>query len=329
MSPTGQPLQAGVVGVGSMGRHHARVYGELPGVELAGVADIDHGRAEAIADQYGTRPLEREALLETVDIVSIAVPTEHHYEAARAAIDRGVHLLVEKPFVTDRDQGVELVARAREAGLTLQVGHIERFNPAFRALEDILPGLDVIAVTATRLGPPLDRPVGDGVVMDLMIHDIDVLLAIVDQDVSRIDASTTHDGQYATATVTFGAGVIGSLTASRVTQQKVRRLSITAEACQVNVDYADQTVRIHRHSLPAYVEDDGDVRYRHESVIERPHVDSGEPLKLELTAFVEAVRTGEPPVVDGEDGLRAVAFADRIRAIADRGRRRAREVAVR
>jgi predicted dehydrogenase len=261
--------------------------------------------------------------------VSIAVPTEHHYVAARDAVDHGVHLLVEKPFVADRDQGVELVARARAAGLTLQVGHIERFNPAYQALEDILPGLDVIAVTATRLGPPLDRHLDDDVVLDLMIHDIDVLFAVVGDDVTRIDASATRDGQYATATVTFGSGVIGTLTASRVTQQKVRTLSITAEECQVNVDYADQSVRIHRHSLPAYVEDHGDVRYRHESVIERPHVDSGEPLKRELEAFVEAVRAGEPPVVGGEDGLMAVAFADRIRSIAAGRRRRAHGVAVR
>lgn len=329
MSGPSTDLRAGVIGVGSMGRHHARVYRELPDVELAGVTDVDPARAATVADQYRTRSLDREALLDAVDLVSIAVPTEHHYETARAAIDHGTHLLVEKPFVDDRDKGVELVGRAHAAGLKLQVGHIERFNPVIEALEDILPDLDLIAVTAMRLGPPLDRYLDDDVVMDLMIHDLDVLLTVADAGVSRIEASSTRDGQYATAILDFESGLIGSLTASRVTQQKVRRLSITAAECQVNVDYADQSIRIHRHTLPAYIEDDGDVRYRQESVIERPGVDNGEPLKRELASFVDAVRSGTSPAVDGEDGLRAVAYAERIRSIADRGRRRAREVPTR
>lgn len=328
MTPGTAALRAGVIGVGSMGRHHARVYRELPDIELTGVSDIDPDRAEAIADQYRTTAHERDALLDTVDLVSIAVPTDQHYEVARSAIEHGVHLLVEKPFVSDRDEGIELVGRARAAGLTLQVGHIERFNPAIGALDGLLSDLDIIAITASRLGPPLDRYVGDDVVMDLMIHDLDVLLSIVDADIDRIGASSTHDDQYATTTIDFDSGLIGSLTASRVTQQKVRELSITAQECRVNVDYAAQSVRVHRHSAPSYVEDDGDVRYRHASVVEQPSVDNGEPLKREIDSFVDAVREGDPAVVDGEDGLRAVALAQRIRSVADRSQRHRREVVV-
>lgn len=296
-----------------MGQHHARVYQELPGIELVGVVDADSARAAEVADRYGTVPKAQDELLSTVDLVSIAVPTQHHYRTARAAIDHGVHLLVEKPFVEDQEDGIELVGRARAAGVTLQVGHIERFNPAIRALLDILPDIEPIAITADRLGPPLDRPIEDDVMRDLMIHDVDILLSIIDGGVETIDASATADGQYATTTITFDSGVIGSLTASRVTQEKVRRLSVTAEDCRVNVDLAEQSVQIHRHSFPSYLEDDGDIRYRYESVIERPSVEHGEPLRLELEAFVEAIRSGDQPAVDGEAGLRAVTFTDLIR----------------
>lgn len=313
MSQHADSLGAGVIGTGAMGQHHARVYQELPGVDLVGVVDADTGRAAEVADRYGTVSMGREELLDPVELVSIAVPTRHHYETARAAIDHGVHLLVEKPFVEDHQEGIELVGRARAAGLTLQVGHIERFNPAVRALFDILPDLDPIAITADRLGPPLDRPIDDDVMRDLMIHDVDLLLSIVDDGVETIDASATADGQYATTTISFESGVIGSLTASRVTQEKVRRLSVTARDCRVNVDLAEQSLHVHRHSFPEYLEDDGDIRYRYESVIERPSVEHGEPLRLELEAFVEAVRSGQQPTVDGEAGLKAITFTDLIR----------------
>lgn len=328
MSQAASALQAGVIGVGSMGRHHARVYAELSDVELAGVSDTNPDRAAAIAERHRTTACDRDALLEQVDLVSVAVPTEHHYEVAREAIDQGVHLLVEKPFVNDRNRGVEIIGRARAADLTLQVGHIERFNPAVSALEDVLHGRDLIAVTANRLGPPLDRDLEDGVILDLMIHDLDILLSLVDGEIAGVAASSARNDQYATATIDFDSGLVATLTASRVTQQKVRELSVTAAECLVNVDYAEQSVQIHRQSVPAYVESDGDIRYRHESVTERPSVRNGEPLKLELESFVEAVRTDSPPVVDGEDGLRALALVERIQSIADH-RRPSREVPAR
>lgn len=328
MSGGVRDLKAGVIGVGDMGRHHARVYAELQGVELAGVSDIDAKRAATIADLHQTTACGRDELLDEIDLLSVAVPTEHHYEVAQEAIDHGVHLLVEKPFVSERDRGVELIGRARAAGLTLQVGHVERFNPAVAALSDVIHDLDLIAVTANRLGPPVDRNVDDGVTLDLMIHDIDVLLSIVDGEVDRVVASSSRGEQYATATLDFDTGLVATLTASRMTQQKVRQLSITAAECRVNVDYAEQSIRIHRQSVPAYVEADGDVRYRHESVTERPSVSNGEPLKRELESFVDSVRTGRRPLVDGEDGLRALALADRIRSAAAERRRPLREVPV-
>jgi len=149
-----------------------------------------------------------------------------------------------------------------------------------------------------------------------MIHDADVLLSLVDAPVADVYAAETAGDQYVAATVEFETGVVATLTASRVTQQKVRTLSITAESCRVTVDYIDQSVRINRHSLPEYVETDGEVRYRHENVVEQPTVENGEPLKKELTAFVEAVRTGAEPVVTAADGVRALELVQRVEAVA-------------
>jgi len=310
-------LRAGVVGVGSMGAHHVRVYNELPGVELVGLADADEDRAASVARKYGTAAREMEALLAEVDVASVAVPTRYHHEVAAAALDRNVSLLVEKPFVRDAEKGRDLIERARERDLTLQVGHVERFNPVVEVLQDVVPDLDVIAVDGRRLGPPVDRAGDDDVVMDLMVHDVDVVCSLVDRDLEPVAAMGARDGNHVTAQLQFEGDLVGSLTASRVTQEKIRDLSITARDCRVHVDYTTQSVEIHRHSVPEYEAEDGDVRFRHESVVERPAVDSGEPLKRELRSFAEAVRSGEEPVVTGADGLRAISVAKQIRAVAD------------
>ncbi|MFD1588387.1 Gfo/Idh/MocA family oxidoreductase [Halorientalis brevis] len=309
---TEQKINAGVIGVGKMGQHHARVYKEIPGVRLTGIADADDDRATQIATKYGTVPRDRDEVIDRCDVVSIAVPTRYHHEVASEAIDAGVHVLIEKPFVRDLQEGRDLVNKAREQDVRLQVGHIERFNPAVQAVTDIVTDLDVIAVDVRRLGPPVDRDSKDGVVLDLMIHDIDVLTAIMGSDISDVTAMSTRDGNHVTAQVEFANGVVGNLTASRVTQEKIRDLAVTAEDCRVNVDYENQTVQIHRHSVPEYYESDGDLRYRHESIIERPTIENGEPLREELEAFVTAVREGTEPPVSGEDGLAALQIARQI-----------------
>lgn len=309
-------LRAGVVGVGSMGSHHARVYNELPNVELVGVADEDAERAESTANTYGTEAVPTDELLENVDVTSISVPTRYHHDVATSAMEQDVSVLVEKPFVDDEEQGKELIRMARDRDLTLQVGHIERFNPVVDVLADILPDLDVIAVAARRLGPPVDRDGNDDIVKDLMIHDIDLVLSLVERDLEAVSAMSARSKDHVAAQLQFSGDVVGSLTASRVTQEKIRDLSITARDCRVHVDYMDQSVEIHRHSSPEYETDNGDVRFRHESVVERPSVDSGEPLKRELRSFVDAVREGHDPKVTGADGLRALAVADQISDVA-------------
>ena len=309
-------LRAGVVGVGSMGSHHARVYNELPDVDLVGVADADVTQAESTASAYGTEAIDTDDLFDTVDVASICVPTRYHHDVATQALEQDVSVLVEKPFVHDAKAGRDLIYKARERDLTLQVGHVERFNPVIDVLADILPDLDIIAVSARRLGPPVNRDGNDDIVQDLMVHDIDVVLSLVDRDLEAVAAMGARDKNHVTAQLQFTGDVVGTLTASRVTQEKIRDLAITARNCRVDVDYMDQSVEIHRHSAPEYETDNGDVRFRHESIIERPSVESGEPLKRELRSFVGAVRNGHDPVVTGADGLRAISVAEQISDVA-------------
>jgi predicted dehydrogenase len=305
-------VRTGVVGVGTMGRHHARVYTELPGVDLLGVYDVDESQADEIAARYDTRSMSRSSLLHAVDIVSVAVPTHAHHTVVHECIDHGVNVLVEKPLVDDLEEGYDLVTQAERAGVVLQVGHIERFNPAVKVLSELVPEYDLIALDFQRLGPPIDRDIPDGVILDLMVHDIDILLSLVDSEIASLSAVSARDGQHAQAQLRFDSGVLASLTASRVTQQKVRQLAVTAAEARVNVDFGSQSVEIHRHSLPEYVEVDGDIRDRYESVVERPVVPNGEPLKHELESFVSAVRSGTEPAVTGTDGLNVLRVAQAI-----------------
>ena len=305
-------LRVGVIGVGSMGAHHARVYAGSSAVDLVGVADNDWDRATEVAEKHGTRALNRGTLLQAVDAVSVVVPTQFHASVVEEALAADTHVLVEKPFVDDPATGRELIALADRKDLRLQVGHIERFNPAVRALVDVLPEMDVLAVDARRLGPPVDRENTDGVVEDLMIHDLDILLSLFDAGVDETYAAGIDGEPHVTATLQLDNGVLGTLTASRITHQKVRELAVTGRECRVTVNYLTQSVKIHRHSLPGYVESNGDVRYRSESVVERPQVNSGEPLRGEIESFVSAVNEGTVPEVTGHDGLRAIELVREI-----------------
>ena len=315
-------LEAGVIGVGSMGQHHARVYEELPDVELVGVTDADADRATEVAARQGVEAYPLDTLLETIDLASIAVPTEHHYELACACIERGIDVLVEKPFVADPEQGEELIELADERDVLVGVGHVERYNPAVAAAREVLADTEIIAADARRLGPPLDRGIEDSAVLDLMIHDIDVLLSLVGSEIETINALGTRENRYIDARMGFADSTVASLTASRVTQEKVRELSITAADCWITVDYLDQSVDVHRGSSPEYIERDGEVRYRHEGIVERPMVESAEPLKRELAAFLRAIGERRLPEVSATDGLVALRVAGRIEELASRSRDR-------
>lgn len=309
---TSASTDVGVIGVGSMGRNHARVYHELPTANLVGITDENDEQATRVADEYGTTTRSRETLLDRADAVSIAVPTRYHYPVADAAVAAGVHVLVEKPFVADSENGRKLIDHADRNDVVVQVGHVERYNPAVQTLRSIIDDYEVIAVTARRLGPPVDRQLTDGAVLDLMIHDLDVVRSLLDADVASVEAQGSATDPYVSAVIEFQNDVVGTFTASRVTQQKVRTLSITTRECHIQLDYIDQSVTIHRQSFPEYVETDGDVQFRHRSVVERPTVDSGEPLRNELASFLQTVNAGGEPEVTGHDGLWAMDTARQV-----------------
>jgi predicted dehydrogenase len=317
MTSNTDPVRVGVVGVGSMGKHHARIYSSLSDAELVGIVDADDEQAQTVADEYGTDSYGFETLLEGVDAISIAVPTEHHADYASQCLDADVDILVEKPFVDDLEDGKDLVRRAEQTDCVLQVGHIERYNPAVRTLADIAPDLDIIAVNAERLGPPRDRTIEDSAILDLMIHDLDIVLAMLEDPPTAIQSAGVRENSHATATLSFGNDTVVNLTASRLTQKKVRTLEVVAEEAFVTVDYTDRSVEIHRQSTPEFITKDDDLRYRHESVVERPMVGNGEPLAKEIECFLDSVRTREEPKISGEDGLQALYVANRIERLAD------------
>ncbi|RKD97364.1 Gfo/Idh/MocA family protein [Halopiger aswanensis] len=308
------PTRAGVIGVGAMGENHARVYSELRGVDLVGVSDHDTDLAQTVADEYGTEAVPLEELLDRCDVVTVAVPTHVHYDLVTTCLEEDVHVLVEKPIAETVEEGRQMADLADERDLVLQVGHIERFNPAVRTVAELIDDLDVISLEAERLGPPIDRDAPGNVIFDLMVHDVDIVGSILADTPDEIAAMGTEDGRYATATMEYD-DVVATLTASRVTQKKVRKLSVTARECFVEVDYLEQSVLIHRDSFPEYVNDEGQKRYRHESVVERPRVDNGEPLRHELESFVESVRTGTEPEVTPQDGIEALEAVQTIDSI--------------
>ncbi len=304
--------KVGVIGVGNMGSQHARIYNSLQESTLVGVVDEDRQTAIEVANTYETSVLSQEELIDRVDAVSIVVPTQHHYEIARDCIESDVDILVEKPFVAVPDQGAKLIELAEKREVLIQVGHVERFNPAVMALKDVLAETDVLAYEVRRLGPDTGRKIQDSVVIDLMIHDIDIVRTLVGSDPESVNATGSHGGRHATATLKFGDETMATLTASRITQRKVRQLGIATEDSYVSVDYLDRQIEIYRGSMKQLVDRDGERRYRHESVIELPFIENTEPLKNEITDFLQTIKEGRTPTVSAQEGLNAVKLAKEI-----------------
>ncbi|WP_433505157.1 Gfo/Idh/MocA family oxidoreductase [Pseudonocardia halophobica] len=312
------PLKIAVVGAGVMGTNHARVARSLPGVQVTHVVDPDPERAARAAAVAGAEPLaDVGEIVGEVDAAIVASPSSMHEEHGLALLAAGVHVLVEKPVATTVEQAERLIAAADAAGMVLQVGHVERFNPAVLEL-DRMQG-DVVHVEASRIGPYSNR-VEVGVVLDLMIHDLDIVLALAGGEPSRVlaTAQRTRSGteDLVSALIEFDNGVTAALTASRIGQNKIRNLALTREKDYVNVDLLRQDVTVHRVDHSEYLSDEG-TRYRQTGVVELPFLEHrGEPLFLELSHFVDCVRTGTTPRVTGRDGARALELAMRVRAAA-------------
>jgi len=312
-------ISVGVIGVGSMGASHARVYNSLPHLcTLGGVFDLDRETGRRVAATYNTVAFERvDRLIRAVDAVSIAVPTSAHHELACAAIAEGKHVLLEKPIAKNSEEARDLIARARAQDVTLQVGHIERFNPAVQLLPEILADKQIVGFEFRRLSPYSPRIFDADVVSDLMIHDIDILHSLVPSLPVRIGAAgaspiSRGPADYAVATLTFAGGVIAHLTASRVTEQKIRSLGITTLEAYIELDFLERKILITRATRADFP--DHGASYRQENVIEKVYVPNHEPLALELESFLQSVRTGDSPIVTGEHALTALELVEAIQS---------------
>lgn len=309
-------VKVGVVGVGSMGINHVRVYSEMNDVELAGVADKDEKTGRSASGTFDTCFYgDYKEIIGKVDAVSIAAPTQFHYSIARDFLNSGVDVLIEKPITRDIGEANELIKIAEKNNLVLQVGHIERFNPAVIELKKFIDS-DIIMVSANRVGPLGARITDAGVVLDLMIHDIDIVLDLIGSEIEKISAygrSVYREHEDAAcAMLKFKRGEIVKLTASRVTQKRDRRLKVTLKGKYIEVDYMNKILGMHKHSKSEYITEDKDIRFITSEVVEKPYIPQTEPLKLELRSFIDCVKTREPPVVDGAAGRNALDIALKI-----------------
>ena len=302
-------LRVAVIGVGYLGRFHALIYSRLPEVELVGVVDSDAERAASVAAEAGcTAHTHSDALLDRVDAVSVVVPTTAHLAAAAPFLERGIPVLLEKPIAATREEGAEIVRLAQRHGAILQIGHVERFNAGVMALAHRIRAPHYIE--AQRMGSFVERATDVDVVSDLMIHDLDIILSLVDAEIRHISAIgasiLTEHVDIANARLEFDNGAVANVVASRVSDQTTRRIRVFQSGRYLSLDFVKQTLDL---AEPRPVE--GGVRPT--IVRERLQIDPIKPLDLELAEFVRVVREGGRPLVDGRTGLRALEVALEVR----------------
>jgi predicted dehydrogenase len=307
-----RPVRVGVIGVGALGQHHARVYAGLSGVQLAGVYDIDAARAAEVAGKHGGRAFgSLEELLPEVDAVSVAVPTADHHRVGRSLLEAGKDVLLEKPMTTTIAEAEDLIALAEARRAVLQIGHIERFNPAVDTLRATVSRPRFIEVH--RLGSFSPRSLDIDVVLDLMIHDLDIVLTLEPSEPVQVDAVgvpvLTPRVDIANVRLRFASGLIANLTASRVSAEKVRKFRVFSPRTYISVDFARREAQVYRLA---------DGAGGPEIQVERTAAPDEEPLRRQLEAFVGCARSRSVPAVSGAEGLRALRLAHLILArIAD------------
>jgi predicted dehydrogenase len=296
---TSKKIKVGVVGVGHLGSAHAKLYKEMPGVELVGVADIDLNRAREAGTLSGCESYDDyHALLNKVDAVSIVVPTDSHFNVARDFLENNIHTLVEKPVTRTVKEAEQLLELSKKKGLILQVGHVERFNAAIIALEKLVTEPRFIEVH--RLSPYQNRGIEVGVVLDLMIHDLDIILRLVPASVNKIEALgvniVTPFEDIANVRLIFSNGAIANITASRVSDEKMRKIRIFQKDAYISLDYVEQKFSVYRKKENKI--------FKEEVVLQKT-----EPLKEELKDFVRCVRHGRRPRVPGEQAKEVLELA--------------------
>ena len=299
-------IRSAVVGVGYLGKFHADKYAALPDAELVAVCDASEATAREIAAKHGVEALtDPTQLYGKVDAVSIVVPTQLHYEVAKGFLENGIHVLLEKPITATVEQARELVAIAEANKLVFQVGHLERFNPAILALDKVLT--QPMFIESQRIAPFNPRGADVSVILDLMIHDIDIILDLVDANVKRIDAKgvavLSKDIDIANARIEFENGCVANVTASRAGMKSERKMRVFQHDTYISVDFGNKKLGIHRKGegemFPGVAEIDSQ-----EQVFE-----AGDALLSEIEAFLKAIKTGTEPVVSGAAGTRALETA--------------------
>ncbi len=307
-------LRVGVIGVGHVGKHHARIYRELPGVALAGIADIHSARLQEVrAIVEAPAFQDYRELMGQVDGVSVAVPTHLHAAIVRDCLERGVDVLVEKPLAETLQEAEELTDLAKRQGRILQVGHVERFNGGVRALHRIVkvPGF----IECHRLSPFPQRGTDVDVILDLMIHDIDIILSLVKSPVSQVSAVgvpvLSNRVDIANARLEFSSGCVANVTASRVSVERLRKIRIFQPDTYISLDYASQEITLFRRlpGDPASHPPQPPQIVREEVVVEKE-----EPLRLELMSFLSCVRERTRPEVSGEEAVEALRVASQVLA---------------
>jgi predicted dehydrogenase len=303
-----------VIGVGSLGYHHARILREVAGAEMVGVYDASAERAARVASELGVRAFPSlDALLAAVEAAVVAVPTTEHAAVALAAIDRGVHLLIEKPIASTLEEADRVLAAAASQGVLVGTGHVERFNAALRACEPYLDGPRFIE--SHRLAPFNPRGTDVAVVLDLMIHDIDLVLGLVDGSVTSVDAVgvpvLTPSVDIANARLRFESGAVANITASRVSRERMRKLRLFQPSGYLSLDLGSGTGEFLRLREGVTLGQIASGQVQLESIVERIELtgDGAEPLRAELEAWIAAVRGEGKLIVSGEDGRRALAVA--------------------
>jgi predicted dehydrogenase len=312
----------GVIGVGHLGSLHAKMLADISGVKLTGVYDADPVRAEAIARQYSTRMFPTvEALLAEVDAVTIATPTSAHHAVGLTALRAGKHIFVEKPVTSTVEEARELCEEARQRNLIIQVGHIERFNPAILALEPY--ELKPMFIESHRLAQFNPRGTDVAVVLDLMIHDIDLILSFVDSPVKSVEASgiavVSDSVDIANARLQFENGCVANVTASRISQKRMRKMRLFQPSGYISIDFSQGVAEVFRLLRDGeqgegtlMLGELGSGTHRRSIVYEQPEVREVNALKYEIELFTRCVQTGKRPVVSGEDGKRALEVANMI-----------------
>lgn len=316
-----QTIRTGVIGVGHLGQHHARLYAALSESQLVGVFDADPERARVIAERHGGRVFSRlDELIDSVQAVSVAVPTTAHYEVAKRCLDRGRHVLVEKPIAARLAEAQELVRLAAEHGCILQVGHSERFNPVMLAARPHIGAPSFIE--CHRLSSFGERGTDVDVILDLMIHDLDMVLSFNPGPVEEVRAAgvpvLSSHVDIANARIQFGGGCVANLTSSRVSMNRMRRLRVFQRDQYVSVDYQTRQAVVYRRRM--------DQGTKPQLDMEQLVGSDEEPLKLQLQSFLASVMTGAPAAVSGEAGTAALALAYQVREAIDSFLRRQQPV---